>query len=145
MVDDPDFPAVSKFRWHAQLRGRHVYAARNVSSGRIKRLQYLHRFLLPGTPSVDHINGDGLDNRRHNLRSATQQENSRAYRKKRIGVTSAYRGVSWDSEKARWVCRIRHNGKQLFCGRFDSEEQAARMYDYCAALLFGPFAQVNFA
>jgi len=60
------------------------------------------------------------------------------------GVSSAFKGVSWDRVNRRWLVVISCNRKQRHVGRFDSEEAAARAYDAAAAELFGEFAYLNF-
>src|SRR5262245_1471447 len=74
LIDLEDAPTVCRYRWHATVRGRYVYAARRL--GKRGRVIYLHRFLLGGTDdTIDHRNGDTLDNRRANLRPATYGQN----------------------------------------------------------------------
>ena len=103
--------------------------------------------------SVDHINHNGLDNRRENLRVATQSQNSANGQKAKTWrgrpVSSAYKGVckinnegKWNHGK--WHCSIKENGKKLFMGYFDNEEEAARTYDAKAKELHGEYAYLNF-
>lgn len=69
---------------------------------------------------IDHINGDGLDNTRENLRICTQGQNNRNRKASKNG-TSKYLGVSWDKDKKRWRCQIRTNGKAKKLGRFRTD------------------------
>ena len=84
----------------------------------------------------------GLNNRRSNLRPATQSLNNANARKK-VGGTSKFRGVSWNTGRARFVANITVNKNQKYLGEFDSEEAAALMYNIYAKRFFGEFATLN--
>src|SRR5262245_1030398 len=105
LVDAEDAERVRAYRWCAQLRGKRVYAAR--SAGARKALIYMHRMILnvDGTPGikrqVDHRNGNGLDNRRANLRLCTPSEN-RVNAPASASNTSGVRGVRWDRQRLEW-------------------------------------------
>lgn len=113
--------------------------------GRWKGKQvYMHRLILnpPNGSDVDHINRNGLDNRRSNLRITTRrQNNANAVRKNH---TSKFKGVSWNTERKCWVGSGSKDGKRLYLGRFPKEEDAARAYDKWAIGNYGEFARVNF-
>ena len=81
---------------------------------------------------VDHINGEGFDNRPKNLRMATPAQNQQAFRKKMDGCSSKYRGVSWSPKSAKWGAYIKIQGKKKHVGFFDSEDQAAHARDAVA-------------
>ncbi len=98
--------------------------------------------LITGLRKVDHANGDGLDNRRRNLRDGSGGVNERNARKRHDG-SSQYKGVSWDSSRQAWRARIQLNGKQSFLGHFDDETAAALAYDAAAQDLFGDCAVLN--
>lgn len=105
---------------------------------------YLHRLILGAKKGerVDHINGNGLDNRRENLRFATASgngANSRTYRNN----TSGYKGVHWEHRRGKWYANLTHQGKTIFIGRFDLPEDAARAYDAKAVEIHGEFARTN--
>lgn len=105
---------------------------------------YLHRFLLsaPDGVEVDHKNGDGLDNRRDNLRQAAHQQNLFNQQLSRAN-TSGFKGVSRSKNPDVWAARIKHNGVSISLGFFSSRETAAYAYDLAALDLFGSFARFN--
>jgi hypothetical protein len=122
---------------------RKKYAVREERGVRVT----LHRWILNAdeTKDVDHKNGDGLDNRRENLREATAAQNARNA-KKRPSAASKFKGVNRDTSRTDriWRARIRVDCKLIHLGRFSTEEEAARAYDEAARRLHGEFACVNF-
>lgn len=132
IIDDVDFEKVGHFKWHAlKARQENFYAARNVGKGLNRTLVLLHDELL-GIKNVDHKNGDGLDCRRENLRPATSQQNSQAFRRKISGTTSQFRGVSWCNRDQKWVAHIGIGRKQFHLGYFVYEDAAAWAHDAVA-------------
>lgn len=141
LIDDADWPLVSGMRWRAMRRirkyGEACYA-RSLLGG---RTVLLHQ-LIAGKGS-DHKNGNGLDNRRCNLRPATtsQQGANRIAMPSRSG----FKGVSFSIERRKhWVSRIAVHGKRIVIGNYDTPEEAAHAYDDAARNHFGDFACVNF-
>ena len=94
---------------------------------------------------VDHINGNGLDNRKANLRAATALQNSWNCRKTRRKKSSKYKGVSWLKRQKIWQSRIQANGKMIFLGNFKDEKKAAEVYDQAAQKHHKEFAVLNSA
>jgi hypothetical protein len=146
LVDDTDYAAAVRFRWCVQTRdgGIRRYARRRTrvwepfTSNQIT----LHQWLT-GWPNTDHINGDGLDNRRANLRLATCAQNS-ANRRRSKNNTSGFKGVSWRKDLKCWAAHIRDNGHANHLGMFEKPEEAARAYDAAALTVWGEFASLNF-
>ena len=88
---------------------------------------------------------DDLDNRKENLRLCTHRQNIQASRKRNGNTSSKYKGVHWEKSRQKWRGKItRMDGKTIFLGYFDSELDAAKVYDDKARELFGDFAQLNF-
>jgi hypothetical protein len=101
---------------------------------------YLHRFIMsaPQGTTVDHVNGDGLDNRKANLRFATRSQqlaNTRIH----SHCTSGYRGVCWDKTRGLWIAKVGYRGKQINVGRYPTPEEAFAARDTVARKLFGEF------
>lgn len=134
-VDNEDFEKVRHLTWCTS----HGYAY-NFNIGK------MHRYIMdyPENLHIDHINHDKLDNRRRNLRLATQQENSFNSRARKQDKTSKYKGVWFSSKSKKWVSDITKDGKKRRVGTFNTEEEAGKAYDRKALELFGEFAYLNF-
>jgi hypothetical protein len=105
----------------------------------------MHREIMNANDSrfVDHRNCDSLDNRKSNLRFATQAENIHN-RRKRKNATSQYIGVFFRKDTRKWVGKIMDGKKQIILGNFDNEIDAAKAYDEAAKKYHGEFARLNF-
>jgi hypothetical protein len=108
--------------------------------------KYLHRVIMsaPSDEVVDHINGNKLDNRLHNLRICSQGQNTYNRAKTTAKRTSKYKGVSWRKSHNKWQATIYVDKKQIHIGYYDSEEQAALNYDIVAKKCHKEFAYLNF-
>jgi hypothetical protein len=128
IVDDCDFDELSKFNWYAQKDKNTYYAVRHSPSvnGNHTKLR-MHRVLVADDSflQIDHINGDGLDNRRENLRIVTNRQNTQ---NKHINKTSIYSGVSWFKRTNRWVAHIRIGKEIKHLGYFKKELDAYAAY-----------------
>jgi hypothetical protein len=135
LVDDEDFEVLDKHKWFAHPCRSTVYAQRSTPRrGGNQGKEYVHRIVLArklGRPLdreefPDHENGNGLDNRRENLRLATNAQNQRNCRRKRTNLSSQYLGVSWHKNTGRWQASIKVNGTKLYLGLHSTEIDAAR-------------------
>ena len=130
------------------MRSRETfYAARWGSrrKGERRKCYQMHREIMRiGEDKVcDHINGDGLDNRKANLREASRAENSWNSGKSRGVSRSKYKGPAWDSRDRRWEVRISVKGRRIYLGRFEDELEAAKAYDAAAVKYHGRYAKLN--
>ena len=138
LVDDCDHELLSKLKLHARKCGNKWYACHGATD-------YLHILIM--NPSrgmeVDHINGNGLDCTRNNMRVCTHTQNQR-YQGKQTSNSSGYIGVSWQIISAKWRAYVSVNSKQVHVGLFNSAEEAAHARDQKAKELHGEFAWLNF-
>ena len=144
IIDEEDYERVCKYNWrvYGAQRRRTQYARAKIEGQAV----LMHRFIAEAQPGtiMDHINRDGLDNRKSNLRFVTRSQNAVNVEKRRsAGVTSTYKGVYYDKGKKRWAGRATVNGKSIL-RRFATEIEAAHAYDEMAKEHFGEFAQLNF-
>lgn len=145
LVDDEEYESLSIHRWHATRGASTFYAARNVRSPHGSRTVLMHRSILcasaPGL-EVDHANGDGLDNRRENLRLATRSQNNHnrtAYKTNKYGL----KGVSWHRKTQRWRAQIGIGGLRKHIGYYSSPAEAHVAYCAAAKELHGEFARTQ--
>src|SRR4030095_8449683 len=108
IVDERDNEWLSRFNWHALRSRNHYYAVRSVrrDNGKIHNI-LMHREILnpPSGYETDHVNGDGLDNRRANLRIATHRQNQ-ANSGMSANNTSGVKGCYWDKPTKKWRAQI---------------------------------------
>ncbi|MCZ2077923.1 MAG: HNH endonuclease [Bryobacterales bacterium] len=148
LVDPADADLLHR-RWRADKpNARHRTCYANYKRTGI--VIYMHRVVMErivGRPleaheRVDHRNGNGLDNRRSNLRLATTSENNRNVRRNRRN-TSGYKGVSFFKETHKWRAQIRVNRKMLHLGLFDTPELAYEAYCQASRKYHGDFGNVE--
>lgn len=137
-IDAADLPLISGYKLYADVRKNLIYVRCRRGPTRV----YLHK-LITGFQRTDHRNGDGLDNRRINLRSCTHAENIRNSRR-RSDVDKKYRGAFWHGVARKWMTQIRFNNRIIYGGLFEREEDAAQAYDDLAKKYHGAFARLNF-
>lgn len=142
----PDDAGAPTIRWYAlEEPSGPIYAVRTVRAqqSRSNRMQWLHREICqpPTGMDVDHIDNNGLNNRRSNLRHATRSQNL-ANRPKSRG-RCRFKGVYWDANRRLWQAMLRVNGKNRHLGRFADEVEAAKAYNIAALAAWGEFATVN--
>lgn len=158
LVDDEDFDELNKYNWAVLKHGKIQYAVRTkiVDGKRIP--QKMHRVILGLTdPSIfgDHIDGDGLNNQRHNIRKSTNSENQK---NKRACGKSKYLGVSIAISKkkrmtkkyglktyvnAGFIAQLQVKNKTIYLGQYKTEEEAALAYNEGAKKYHGEYARLN--
>ncbi|MFH1371466.1 MAG: HNH endonuclease [Planctomycetota bacterium] len=146
ILDPQDYYRYAGFKWCIGGDKDNLYAVRGQLNGPVDmKMVRLHRLIMdaPKGLLVDHHNGDSLDNRRANLRLATNSQNQ-CNRRKRKNTTSRFRGVYFHKVHRKWAAQIVVEGKRIFLGYFDSEIEAAKARDRAAIKYHGEFARLNF-
>ncbi len=143
LVDDDDYDDLIQFTWTLIRPGQSQYAMRRWLVDQNYKGEYMHQ-RITGYARTDHVNCNGLDNRRSNLRPATHAENNRNKGKQKGDHTSQYKGVDWVKRSNRWRSRIRIEGRQIDLGTYKDEIQAAKAYDVAALKYHKEFARLNF-
>lgn len=142
MVDDEDFAALSQYQWCAEKKEHTWYASRAVYAGDRKcKNVYMHRELSGAVrgSEVDHKNGNGLDNRRENIRVCSRGQNAMNLGLRKDS-TSGFKGVSWHAGK--WLMQISTKAGRLRV-RHVSKLAAALDYNIQAMRHYGEFARMN--
>jgi hypothetical protein len=148
IVDDADFTALNEFKWNTQLTkrgGPYAYRFFRIKGTRRRGHEIMHRVISGAKPGevVDHINGNGLDNRRANLRCCTIAGNSQ---NRGASLGREFKGVFRREGKVARPFRASINceNRKYHLGNYATEIEAARAYDCAAKQLHGPFARLNF-
>jgi len=153
-IDDEDYEKLFTF-WHISGEKFYFricdsswyyhcgYARTNRRKPKKQYQFFMHRLLCEQKPGIitDHIDQDKLNNRRSNLRSVTNRENT--LNSRLIKGFSRFRGVSWNKRRSYWEAYIINNLKKTHLGRFDDEIEAAKVYNKAAKRFHGEFAQLN--
>lgn len=146
LVEEQDYSILQQPGWYVVAKGKDFKVVKDIFCDGKRRKVFLHRILMNPLKGqiIDHINGNGLDNRRSNLRICTQMENSRNCRGR--FYTSKYKGVSFLGRSALhhpWVAQLRAAGKLVYRRCFKYEVDAALAYNTVALRYFGEFARIN--
>jgi hypothetical protein len=148
LIDDEDWPLVAPYWWwvheyqrkSGSLRGPYAKTEFRLGDGRLIK-PYMHS-LITGWPMTDHVNHDGLDNRRSNLRPATHAQNLHNQRL-RDGTSSRYKGVTWHKRLGKWQAGLTIDSRYIYLGLYAGEEEAALAYNTAALEAFGDYAWLN--
>ena len=144
-VDDEDYDFLMQWRWMINFSIRTKYAKRNtINNEGNKTLIAMQRIIMncPDNFMVDHIDRDGLNNQKSNLRLVTRIENG-YNRTKNVDCVSKFKGVTFNKSANRWQVQIVANGKRYYCGVFKKELDAAKAYNEVALKYHGEFAVLN--
>lgn len=146
-VEERDYERLNQHKWGVFRGDNTNYAIRSMpkKDGK-KKVEYMHREILAiklgrkltKKEMTDHINKDGLDNRRRNLRVCSPRE-STVHTGSHKGSSSQYKGVCWSKKREKWEVKMQYRGKQKFLGYFNDEKEAARAYDKIARKLHRRF------
>jgi hypothetical protein len=145
LVSDEDYEFLNQWKWYAKKCHSNIFYA--VRSKQINEKQVrlkMHNIIAErmGIKNPDHVDMDGLNNQRNNLREATvsQQGANQSLQSNNI---SGYKGVSWYKRYKKWLAQIRINKRKTHLGYFIDIKNAARAYNKAAIKCFGTFARVN--
>ena len=144
LIDDEDYELVSRYRWYLCKDLRTSYALTWRWSPKRRISVRMHRLLMdaPAGMDVDHVDHDGLNNRRANLRLCTRAQNL-ANSRKGSGTSSRFKGVCWYKPSSKWMAKGSLNRKTIYLGYFDSEVEAAKAYNAFAIEHYGEHALLN--
>jgi hypothetical protein len=148
MVDDEDYPLLSRHKWSYFGKEGKQYVSTTVSNteGKYKNV-YMHVMIMGCAKTIDHEDSNGLNNQKKNLRKATKSQNGGNGRKmkSRMGkpTSSRYKGVHWATAPGKWRAVVHCDGVAYQCGSFDCEHAAGEAYNKKAEKLFGKYALLN--
>lgn len=142
VVDDEDFDMLSHYSWQVQHHGRTQYARTTIYPNGQKKTIRMHRIIIGcnSKTKIDHRDGNGLNNKRKNLRVATCTQNNRNARL-RNDSTTGFKGVHLKKSSRRFQALIRVDGVRIHLGCFDTAEEAHAAYCVAAQKYFGAFAR----
>jgi hypothetical protein len=146
IVDDEDFDYLNQFKWLARKsRNNNYYAGRYFYIKKCHRIYIsMHTDIVKPNKNlmIDHVNNNGLDNRKINLRLCTNAENMRN-RPLYKNNSSGFKGVNWNIKSKKWYAYIRNNKIMYNLGTFTDPKLAARAYNDAALKYHGEFANLN--
>jgi hypothetical protein len=145
LIDDEDLELVQQFHWQPDIRPWAIYAMRTAKKNGKQYKMRMHRLIMGVLDDhyvkVDHKNGNGLDNRKENLRVCSNSQNLMNSVKPK--GNNRFKGVYYRERNKKFQAMIKAEGKRLHLGLFTSEEDAARAYNDAALTYFGEFAKLN--
>jgi hypothetical protein len=145
LIDDEDFDLFNKYAWYIKVCSHTNYLVRSMTGKDHSKREYFHRKIMnPGKNHIDHIDSNGLNNRKSNLRPCSRSKNMQNSKKPKNNK-SGYKGVHWCKEHKSWRAKIMVDGKAIYIGSFKNKEDAALAYDVAAKKYHGEFANLNFS
>ena len=141
LVDDKDYEILSNYKWRLCCNN---YAGNHFTINGKQKSELMHRIIMNPQKNmeIDHIDNNGLNNQKNNLRIVTHQQNMMNSSKIK-NKSSKFKGISWDKNRNKWYTEIFFSGKKYFLGRFTNEIDAARAYNTKAKELFSEYACLN--
>jgi hypothetical protein len=153
-IDEEDAEIVGLYNWYGwksrrrnsngEIKFHSAYIVANHYHDNTNTRIFMHRVIMnvPNGIEIDHVNGDGLDNRKINLRLCSRGQNNKNV-SKRIDNRSGFKGVKWHKQFKKWHARIKNNGKRYSLGLYETKTEAAIAYNKAASTLHGDFARLN--
>lgn len=141
IIDESDYDHLKTFSWTVYKDGKRLYVCTKMNGKKVK----MHRYLLGLTDpniSADHINRNGMDNRRANLRPATKSQNG-MNRERQLKKKYKYKGVYWHKNRNKYMASIIFEGKCYYLGYFKKAKDAAKAYNDAAQKYYKEFAVLN--
>ena len=139
MVDDENYEHLNKFKWHSQ-KGRYTYYVIRHGNKENTTIRMHREIMNPQKKmEIDHIDHNGLNNQKYNLRICTRSENHMNEDHK-----GKLKGSYYERKYGLFKSRITHNGKDIFLGYYKTRIEAAVAYDRAALKYFGEYANLNF-
>lgn len=146
LVDNENYEWLSKYKWNLSFSNKRTckYAKNDIKINDKQTKQFMHRLIMNpfNNMQVDHIDGNGLNNQKSNLRIVTNSQNG-MNRVSYKNTTSIYKGVSFNKQLQKWESYIGKDCKKYHIGFFIDEKEAARAYNNKAKELFGEYANLN--
>jgi HNH endonuclease len=152
LVDDADYDWLSQYTWCASeswSRGKmhKVYAVSGIRINGRKTTMRMHRLILgvdEHIVEIDHVDGNGLNNQRANLRVATRGQNASNSGKRKDSKWSKFKGIVFHERSGLWRAYTHKDHEVISLGYYKTEIEAAIAYDLGALMLHGEFARLNF-
>ncbi len=146
LIDDEYFERLNQYKWcyHKGKTNNTGYAKREEQKNNKSKVIHMHREIMNVTDpkvQVDHIDLNGLNNQKYNLRLVTSSQNM-CNKCKRKDNESGYKGVSWRETNKKWRVRIQINGKRVHLGYFDNILDAAKAYETASKIYHGEFGRI---
>ena len=144
LVDDEDFEKLNRYKWYAMQTKQNWYSVRNIRINNKQTLVCMHREIInaPINKQVDHINGNGLDNQKKNLRLCTHQQTQHNKRNPNKNNKLGIKGVRWCERDKKFQAQIEINGKEIRLGYFKNVSDADSAYRKAEKKYFGEFARI---
>lgn len=144
MVDDEDFDSLNAFCW-VYLPDRNTsYGMRRIVRNGKKSTLSMHRHILKEPNGiVDHIDGNGLNNQRSNLRVVNAKQNQWNSRKHKDNCSSPYKGVSWNKHAKKWKASFGPSANRFCLGYCVDPKEAALLYNVAASFAYREYAKLN--